>query len=271
MVHAFTALSTHYHLLGAAPNGNIHHPLGRIQNAFTRRVNRKQARKGPGWEYRFDSRVIDSFRYWLNAMRYIDFNPVKAGLCDNPALYPHGTAIRYTSGKLPCWLVRAHELGLGPPDYWDSIPIGSEYAEIFGKPLTDDAFELVERQLKAPSVLEDNLDKLYSRPRDYVLRWMRKKIAAAKGVSPWTPIATQRAVVAAVNLRAPDDAQDTLVAGLLATVACATSRAIGKIVNCHRATASRRVVIHKERVMADPLYGALAAEVIKTALHLTHD
>ncbi len=268
-IHTCTTLSTHYHMIGYAPDGRLHVPLMRILNAYTRRVNRKLGRKGPGWEYRYFAKPIDSFRYWKNCMKYVDFNPVKAGLCTNPVLYPHGTARHYAASKLPPWLKKSQSDAIGPPGSWDHIPMGRGYVEAFGDNISDEAFGLVEKQLKYPQVLEDNLDKLYSAPPEFLMLWMRRKVRAARGVSPWTPVASTQAVLAATSDFLDEEVRPILIAGLLATIACATSRVIGQIVNCHRSTASRRVREHKSRILSDIVYAHIAAEAARTAIRIS--
>ena len=53
-----------------------------------RRFNDRYQRTGTLWEGRFRSTVVDSDQYVLACYRYIDLNPVRGGLADDPGRYP---------------------------------------------------------------------------------------------------------------------------------------------------------------------------------------
>ncbi len=47
-----------------------------------------QGRSGTLWEGRYKATIVDSDRYLLACMRYIELNPVRAGLVEHPERYP---------------------------------------------------------------------------------------------------------------------------------------------------------------------------------------
>jgi putative transposase len=51
-------------------------------------VNRHRCRSGTLWEGRFRSCIVDSERYLLTCHRYIELNPVRAGMAARPDEYP---------------------------------------------------------------------------------------------------------------------------------------------------------------------------------------
>ena len=53
-----------------------------------RRFNDRYQRTGTLWEGRFRSTVVDSDQYVLACYRYIDLNPIRGGLADDPGRYP---------------------------------------------------------------------------------------------------------------------------------------------------------------------------------------
>src|SRR5262245_60028616 len=103
-VHAFAILSTHYHLLVRSPVGRLSVAMRRIQNEYVRYFNRANRRDGPLFRGRFRSRPVISLRYRAVLVRYIDFNPVRAGLAESPLDYPHGSAVRHAGPRRPRWL-----------------------------------------------------------------------------------------------------------------------------------------------------------------------
>ena len=89
-VFAFCLMTNHVHLV--VDPGDDPEALGkwmkRLAGRQTRYVNRLEGRSGTLWEGRFKSSPIETNRYLLACCRYVDMNPVAAGLCDNPADYP---------------------------------------------------------------------------------------------------------------------------------------------------------------------------------------
>jgi REP element-mobilizing transposase RayT len=106
-VHAYCLLSTHFHLLVRSVTGDISKAVHLIQNTYSRTFNRSRRRDGPLVRGRFGSRLVEDSAYWETVVRYIDLNPVAAGLCALPSDYPHGSAAAYRWGEGPEWLSRS--------------------------------------------------------------------------------------------------------------------------------------------------------------------
>ena len=88
-IHAYVLMGNHVHLLlGAAQAGAASGFMHDLGSAFVQWYNLKYARTGTLWEGRFRSCLVDSQRYLWNCYRYVEFNPVRAGLCSSPELFP---------------------------------------------------------------------------------------------------------------------------------------------------------------------------------------
>src|ERR1700689_5382550 len=80
-VHAYVLMTNHVHLL-LTPE----HPQGisRLVQGLGRRyvqyVNRFYKRSGTLWEGRFKASVVQAAEYLLRCYRYIELNPVRAGM-----------------------------------------------------------------------------------------------------------------------------------------------------------------------------------------------
>jgi putative transposase len=87
-VHAYVLLTNHVHLLLTPERpdsvGRLFQSLGRH---FVRYVNTSYQRHGGLWEGRYKCNVIESQAYLFSCMRYIEMNPVRAGMVDHPANY----------------------------------------------------------------------------------------------------------------------------------------------------------------------------------------
>ncbi len=51
-------------------------------------INRQYRRTGPLWDSRYKCSLIQVETYLLTGMRYIEMNPIRAALVDDPAHYP---------------------------------------------------------------------------------------------------------------------------------------------------------------------------------------
>ena len=101
VIQAYCLLGTHFHLLAASPDGRISYAMMRIQNAYARYRNRRSRADGPLFRGRFRSKPVLSWLYWRTLIRYIDHNPVQAGLCEHPFQYPYGSARHFVRPRAP--------------------------------------------------------------------------------------------------------------------------------------------------------------------------
>ena len=80
-VHAYVLMDNHVHLLVTPQESD---GLSRMMQAQGRRFvawfNQRHGRSGTLWEGRFRAALIDSECYFMSCMRYIDLNPVRAGI-----------------------------------------------------------------------------------------------------------------------------------------------------------------------------------------------
>jgi len=87
-IHAYVLMPNHVHLLATPAADDT---LARLMQALGRRYvrwfNARHRRTGTLWEGRFRSTVVETDRYLLACMRYIEANPVRAGMVEGPAAY----------------------------------------------------------------------------------------------------------------------------------------------------------------------------------------
>lgn len=111
-IHAFVLMSNHVHLLvtplqpGAL--GVMMQDLGR---RYVRVVNTIHGRTGTLWEARFKSSLVDSENYLLICQRYIELNPVRAGLAAHPGAYAWSSYAHY-AGRIVSDLITEHPVYL---------------------------------------------------------------------------------------------------------------------------------------------------------------
>lgn len=99
-IHAYAWMTNHIHVLATPETG---HAISKVFQSVGRRYvqyfNTVYGRSGTLWEGRYRATVVDSERYLLTVMRYIETNPVRAGLVTDPGDYPWSSYRRYALGE----------------------------------------------------------------------------------------------------------------------------------------------------------------------------
>jgi len=87
-IHAYILMTNHVHLLVTPETeeslGRMMQSLGR---SYVQYFNYRYRRTGTLWEGRYKSTLLDSDRYLLTCYRYIELNPVRAGMVRDPGEY----------------------------------------------------------------------------------------------------------------------------------------------------------------------------------------
>lgn len=87
-VHAYVLMTNHVHLLVTpVTETSLSKTLQSIGRRYVQYFNFSYQRTGTLWEGRYKSTLIDSERYLLTCMRYIEMNPVRAEMVAHPSEY----------------------------------------------------------------------------------------------------------------------------------------------------------------------------------------
>ena len=109
-VHAYVLMSNHVHLLATGHvEGELSELMQRIGRKFARLMNIRWNRTGTLFEGRFRSSLVDSEHYLLTCMRYIELNPVRAGMVRRAGEYGW-SSYRANASGLPGDLLSPHPL-----------------------------------------------------------------------------------------------------------------------------------------------------------------
>jgi putative transposase len=117
-IHAYVVMDNHFHLL-VTPSTDQGLPqlMQAVGRAYVRYFNLRHQRSGTLWEGRYRSNLIESERYLLACMVYIDLNPVRAGMVAQAADFKwssHRHCIGQVSDKLVTPLALFWGLGNTP-------------------------------------------------------------------------------------------------------------------------------------------------------------
>lgn len=97
-VWSYCLMTNHIHLIAVPRDGHsLSRAVGYTHRRFSRLINRRSGWTGHVWANRFYSSPMDERHLWA-AVRYVELNPVRAGLAENPIDY------RWSSARAHCGL-----------------------------------------------------------------------------------------------------------------------------------------------------------------------
>lgn len=99
-VHAYVLMGNHFHLL-LTPHSDASLPkmMQSVGRAYVRYFNDRYGRTGTLWEGRYRSTILQPERYLLSCMAFIDLNPVRALVAENPLDYPWSSHGHYVGSR----------------------------------------------------------------------------------------------------------------------------------------------------------------------------
>jgi putative transposase len=148
-VYAYVLMTNHVHLLLSGQDvGCVSAMMQTLGRRYVRRINQRYGRTGTLWEGRFKSSVIESERYFLTCMRYIELNPVRAAMVAAPEDYRWSSYRRHALGEGDGWLAD-HDcyLALGR----DMASRGQTYQALFADPVQE--LSLIRNRINSSGVL----------------------------------------------------------------------------------------------------------------------
>ena len=92
-IHGYVLMTNHVHLLATPDDAfGISHMMQDLGRKYVLYINRTHGRTGTLWEGRYKTSLVDSDDYLLSCMRYIELNPVRAGMISGFASSTQRTA-----------------------------------------------------------------------------------------------------------------------------------------------------------------------------------
>lgn len=112
-LHAYVLMTNHVHLLMTPDDTEgVSRVLQSLGRRYVQYVNKLYRRSGTLWEGRHKASIVDADNYLLTCMRYIELNPVRAGMVEHPGEYPWSSYGANAQGdERP--MVESHEVYLG--------------------------------------------------------------------------------------------------------------------------------------------------------------
>ena len=88
-IHAYVLMTNHVHLLVTPTSrGAIGRMMQSLGRRYVRSINERYHRTGTLWEGRYKSCPVEDGEYLMHCHRYIELNPLRAGMVADPADHP---------------------------------------------------------------------------------------------------------------------------------------------------------------------------------------
>lgn len=111
-LHAYALMTNHVHLLLSPKQAeSVPRLIIALGRRYVQYINKTYRRTGTLWDSRYKSSLIQAETYLLSCQRYIELNPVRAAMVDDPAHY-RWTSYRPNGLGQPSAILTPHTLFL---------------------------------------------------------------------------------------------------------------------------------------------------------------
>jgi REP element-mobilizing transposase RayT len=222
--HAYCLMDNHFHIVVETVEGNLSAGMRQLNGVYTQWHNRTHGRVGHVFQGRFKAIIVQRESYLLELARYVVLNPVRAGMCSLPQLWPWSSYYA-TVGSVP------------PPEWLQSALLLSQFG---GQPATATAAYInhVRAGIGLPSIWGNLKSQLYLGDDDFAQSLPQQ----AQGKTAHTEIsrAQRRAAAPALSHFIKQPERNRAMAQAYAT-GCYSLKEIGEAFGLHYATVSRLV------------------------------
>jgi len=160
VVHSYCLMDNHYHLLIETSRDNLSHALRYINSNYAVYYNKKYKREGHLWQGRFQSSYIASETYLFTLLRYIEQNPLKAGIVKKLSDYEYISFRYFISDNPPPCLLNSF--------VYDRFETKKEIAEFLNEVVDIEEEEQTLKDMKNDKNFEELNERKASKPlREY--------------------------------------------------------------------------------------------------------
>jgi len=190
-VLAYCLMGNHFHLVVQTHAGQLSRLMRHLNGVYTQAFNRRHGLVGHLFQGRFKAVLVDSDSYLVALCRYVERNPVAAGLVPRPADWAWSSCRAHLGlAPAPPWLaadaLHGFLLGREPTSEHDRITAARSYAAVVDTEAADDA-DFWATHLRAQIYLgdEDFAERMRAQAEPHARQSrevpVRQRIAAARG------------------------------------------------------------------------------------------
>jgi len=141
---AYCLMGNHYHLVLHTPAGGLSRFMRQLNGVYTQACNRRHGQVGHLFQGRYKAILVDRDAYLLALVRYVERNPVAAGLASEAAHWPWSSCRAHLGlCEAPPWLdtdtLHGHLLGRDVAQPGERSRAIGLYAELLAQARPDDA------------------------------------------------------------------------------------------------------------------------------------
>ncbi len=176
-IHAYVLMTNHTHLL-ITPGQERSIPLlmQAMGRTYVQSLNRLYNRSGTLWQGRYKASLVQDDRYLLSCYRYIELNPVRAGLVESPGQFPYSSYARNALGKFDN-LITPHPVYLSLAA--SAASRLAAYRQLFSGELHPELLTLIRNTTNACQVLGSEEFK------DQIEAMLGRSVRPGKAGRPW--------------------------------------------------------------------------------------
>lgn len=154
LIHAYVLMTNHVHLLlTPETKQSISKTIQYVGRHYVGYINTTYGKSGTLWEGRHKGSVINSEHYLLACMRYIELNPVRAGMVNSPLDYAWSSYAVNALGKLEK-LVSPHDIYLALGQHKDERE--RAYRDLLNQGLASEQIQEIRATLQTGTPLGNN-------------------------------------------------------------------------------------------------------------------
>jgi predicted transcriptional regulator len=153
-------MDNHYHLLIETTRDKLSHALRYINSNYAIYYNKKYKREGHLWQGRFQSSYITSETYLFTLLRYIEQNPLKAGIVKKLGDYEYISYKHFISNSPNTCLLNSF--------IYDRFETKKEIAEFLNEVVDEESEQKTLQEIRSQKVeIKEEKDRVSKPLRDY--------------------------------------------------------------------------------------------------------
>lgn len=128
-------MGNHYHLVLHTRAANLSRLMRHLNGVYTQSYNRRHGKVGHLLQGRFKAILVDREAYLLTVCRYVELNPVRACMVDDPSQWAWSSYLAHVGrAQAPVWLdtvgLHSYLLGREVSSAADARRAGKQYADL---------------------------------------------------------------------------------------------------------------------------------------------
>jgi len=166
IIHGWCLMSNHIHLIATPPKeDSLARTIGQAHHLYSKAFNRKHGQTGHVWHSRYYSCALDS-AHLVNAMIYVDRNPVRAGLVAMPRDWRWSSAAAHIDSTDPWDLIDM--------DWWKRFSDRAGWMDFIAREQAEQDVELLRRHTRSGRPLGDGK----------FVAWIERKLGYPVALNP---------------------------------------------------------------------------------------